>query len=74
MGTAARDRLAKLLGGGAQAASSMQLHAPVGDVRHRGPGRFRDSAHPLARAGREARRGRLTACRVARSVREHPVR
>ncbi|MCW2930674.1 MAG: 2OG-Fe(II) oxygenase, partial [Actinomycetia bacterium] len=33
MGTAARDRLAKLLGGGAQAASSMQLHAPVGDIR-----------------------------------------
>src|SRR5258708_4836953 len=33
MGTVARDQLAKLLGGGAQAASSMQLHAPVGDIR-----------------------------------------
>jgi hypothetical protein len=34
MATAARDRLGKLLGGSAQSvASSMQLHAPVGDIR-----------------------------------------
>jgi hypothetical protein len=33
MATAARDRLATLLGGDVQAASSMQLHAPVGDIR-----------------------------------------
>src|SRR5215469_11089601 len=33
MATAARDRLATLLGGGVQAASSVQLHAPVGDIR-----------------------------------------